>query len=198
MTERVTVFIDYQNVHLTARGLYQPQGSPPQDSIVHPVRIGERIVANRRFPSDLHQVLVFRGRPNPAHHPKPTAANDAQTAAWERDGRVEVVRRDLNYRGWPTERPREKGVDVALAVRLVECALAEESDVLVVFSADTDILPAVEMAYYKTTPRVEIASWAGAKPLWFPRELRAGRKMPFCHFLSEDDFNRCRDLTPYV
>jgi len=198
VTECVTVFIDYQNVHLTARGLYQPQGAPPEDSIVHPGRVAERIVAKRLFPSELRQVLVFRGRPNPARQPKLTAANDAQTAAWERDPRVRVIRRDLNYRGWPDDRPREKGVDVALAVRLVECALANESDALVVFSADTDILPAVEMVYYKTETRVEIASWSGAKPLWFPRELQAGRKMPFCHFLAEDDFERCRDLTPYV
>ena len=141
---------------------------------------------------------VFRGRPNPQHHPTPTAANDAQTDAWERDSRVTVIRKDLNYRGWPEHPAREKGVDVALAIDLVETTLLKECDVAIVFSADTDLLPAVEMAFRRTEPRVEIAAWSGSKPLWFPRELAAGRHLPWCHFLSETDFEAVRDRTQYL
>jgi len=72
------------------------------------------------LPGDARLVRVFRGRPNPNRQPVPAAANDAQTAAWERDPRVTVQRRDLNYRGWPQLPPQEKGVDVALAVDLIE------------------------------------------------------------------------------
>jgi NYN domain len=132
VTCRLAVFLDYQNVHLTAHGLYGRPGAPVETSLVHPLRIAERIVAKRRIASNVVSVRVVRGRPNPEHHPIPAAANDAQTAAWERDRRVRVFRRPLNYRGWPEHPPREKGVDVALAVDLIESALLGQYDAAVV------------------------------------------------------------------
>ncbi|MFH8285515.1 NYN domain-containing protein [Streptomyces antibioticus] len=198
MVDRVAVFLDYQNVHLTAHGLFTNPGTPVHKALVHPLHLAERIVSKRKPASELHQVRIFRGRPNPARDPVPTAANDAQTAAWSRDSRVSVTRRDLNYRGWPDHPPREKGVDVAMAIDLVESALLKQYDVAVVFTADTDLVPAIEMAFYRTEPRVEIAAWSGQKPLWFPKELAAGRRLPWCHFLSEEDFKAVQDPTNYV
>jgi hypothetical protein len=198
-TSRVTVFLDYQNVHLMAHGLFMPPGTPVQDALVHPLRVAERLVAKRADDSELSSVRVFRGRPNPDRQPIPAAANDAQTAAWEReDPRLRVIRRDLNYRGWPEHPPREKGVDVALAIALVESALLNEYDVAIVFSGDTDLIPAVEMAFRRTTPRIEVAAWSGAKPLWFPSEMAAGRRLPWCHFLGEEDFDAVRDQAIYI
>lgn len=198
--DRVAVFLDYQNVHLSAHQQFAPYGSPPELSLVHPLRVAERICSKRHGECELTSVRVFRGRPNPQHHPVATAANDAQTAAWGRDPRVVVVRRDLNYRGWPDHPPREKGVDVALAIDLVEQALLERFDVGVVFTGDTDLLPAVEMAFRRTKPRIEIATWSGRKPLWFADGLAATppRYLPYCHFLNETDFRDCTDHTPYV
>lgn len=111
---------------------------------------------------------------------------------------MRVTRRDLNYRGWPEHPLREKGVDVALAMALVESAMLGEYDVAIVFSGDTDLIPAVEMAFRRTTPRIEIAAWSGAKPLWFPHDLAQGRRLPWCHFLGEHDFEAARDRTVYV
>jgi len=39
-------------------------------------------------------------------------------------------------------------------------------------------------------PRVEVASWVRAKPLWFPEGLaeEPKRYLPYCHFLNEADF----------
>ena len=100
------IFLDYQNVHLGARELFTGYGTPVQDSLVHPVKIAERIIEKRRFGGECTGIRVYRGRPNPERQPTLTAANDAQTSAWERDERVVVRRRTLNYRGWPEERPR--------------------------------------------------------------------------------------------
>lgn len=85
MPERVAVFLDYQNVHLTAHSLFATYGIRPETSLVHPLRVAECITEKRRIESELVSVRVFRGRPNPEHHPVPTAANDAQSAAWQRD-----------------------------------------------------------------------------------------------------------------
>lgn len=198
MTDNVAVFLDYQNVHLTAHGLFGRLGAPPQESLINPLLVSLRILEKRRPPSELASVQVYRGRPNPEHHPIPTAANDAQTAAWERDPRVRVFRRDLNYRGWPDHPPREKGVDVALAVGLIEGSMLAEFDVAVVFSNDTDLLPAVEMAFRRTPAPIEVASWVGAKPLWFPDQLAQRRYLPYCHFLNEEDFYGSLDHGHYL
>jgi hypothetical protein len=143
---------------------------------------------------------VFRGRPNPEHHARITAANDAQTAAWVRDSRVEVHRRDLNYRGWPEHPPREKGVDVSLAVNLIEGSLLGQFEVAIVFTGDTDLLPAIEVAFKRTQAQIEIAAWSGARPLWFPDGLsrRPPVRLPYCHFLGRDDFEAVRDETDYL
>ncbi|MGW5154507.1 NYN domain-containing protein [Nonomuraea wenchangensis] len=199
MTDRVEVFLDYQNVHLAAHECFAPRfGVPVHQTLVHPLAVAERIVEKRKHGGLLQGVRVFRGRPNPEHEPTPAAANDAQSAAWSRDPRVTMIRRPLNYRGWPEERPREKGVDVALAISLVKTALRAEYDVAVVFTSDTDLLPAIEMAFRETKPKIEIAAWTGKNPLWFPDELKMKRYLPYCHFLSEIDFEDVRDRTKYV
>jgi uncharacterized LabA/DUF88 family protein len=59
-------------------------------------------------------------------------------------------------------RPREKGVDVMLAIDLVEAAIRETVDRVVVVSADTDLAPALELAVATRGERfVEVAGWDG-------------------------------------
>ena len=50
-----------------------------------------------------------------------------------------MLRRQLNYRDWPNQPPREKGIDVSIAVDLMHLG------------------------------HVEVACWSGFKPLRFPR-----------------------------
>lgn len=109
------------------------------------------------------------------------ATNDVQASKWSRDPRVQVIRRQLRYReGLP---PEEKGIDVALAVDLVHLAFRKQYDTLVVFSGDTDLLPALELVVSLRLGHVEVVSWSGAKPLRFPRS-----HLPWCHFLGPDDW----------
>lgn len=68
---------------------------------------------------------------------------------------------------------------------------------------DTDLLPAIELAYRRTEPKIELACWSSAKPLWFPEGLNMNppKRFPFCHFLSAQDFQECRHYiagTTYV
>lgn len=66
--------------------------TPRHETLIHPLALAERLIAQRPRPGRLAMVRVFRGRPNPNRHPVPAAANDAQTARWERDPRVTVIR----------------------------------------------------------------------------------------------------------
>lgn len=199
--QKVAVFLDYENVHRVGHGLYTSYGAEKHSTVVDPVKIAERLVAKRRHPSELTQIKVYRGRPVPEHQAKAASANDIQAAAWAQDDRVTVTRRDLRYDFDPQNRQfftaREKGIDVALAIGLVDGALRREFDVAIVFTGDTDVLPALELAFHKTTPSLEIACWQGFRPLWFPefQRLSPPRQLPYCHFLKEQDFIDCRDYS---
>lgn len=198
MRDRVGVFLDYQNLHLGAWHRFLPGADRAESALVHPVKLAELLVARRLRDSELAMVGVYRGRPLPQHQPTMTAANDAQTETWGRDARVRVVRRDLQYRGWPTLPPVEKGIDVALAVDLVRSAMLDLYDAVIVFSADTDLLPALEVTFRDTDTRLEVACWQGVWPLWIPDLVRQGRHLPYCHFLDEGDFEGVRDRRKYV
>lgn len=200
--DRVAVFIDYENVHRTGHQMYAGIGQQRYETVVDPVAISERLVAKRRFGGEISAVNVYRGRPVPAHQPRPASANDLQAAAWEAETRfpVSVIRRDLKYdfsEDRSTFIAREKGIDVALAVGLVEGAIRRSFDAAIVFSSDTDLVPAVELAFNLPNAHIELACWTGFKPIWFPEMLNESppRRMPFCHFLSEQDFLECRDYS---
>ena len=195
--DKVAVFLDYENVHRTGHHLFADVGEPLYATVVNPLRAAQRLVAMRKRGGILSSVRVFRGRPVPAYQPKPASANDVQTVAWELDERVTVLRRDLKYDvdddGGFTA--REKGIDVSLAISVVEGALDQDFDVAIVFSSDTDLAPVLELVFRRRLVHLEIAAWAGSKPLWFPEFLRQTPqvRMPYCHFLNADDFVRLRD-----
>ncbi len=65
MTPRVAVFIDYQNVHFSARSGFQPADAPRHHGHVDHGRVAERIVAGRRFGGEFAAVRVYRGCPSP-------------------------------------------------------------------------------------------------------------------------------------
>jgi uncharacterized LabA/DUF88 family protein len=194
--ERVAVFIDYENAHRGGHGRFGGVGQPKHETVIDPLKIAERLIEKRRGEGDLVGTHVYRGRPLPMFQPEATSANDILATSWQRDG-VHVTRRDLKYvteddGSW---RAQEKGIDVALAIGVIEQAMNGSFDTAIVFSNDTDQLPTLELLFHTLEPRVEIACWATAKPLWFPDGLRAHppRRLPYCHFLNEADFLACRD-----
>ena len=188
-------------MHFSAREVFGGYGGAPEDTLVDPLIIAETIVKKRSRPGVLDAVHVYRGRPSPDRQPVPAAANDMRTSAWSRDRRVNVVRRPLRYpRDFGevgcTERPREKGVDVKLAIDLVRGSLEGSYDVAVLFSRDTDLLPAVEMVYQqhqRTGAGIELATWQGTSRLRLE-----GTQVPYCHYLTEAEWQVCRDRYDYL
>ena len=88
--DRVTLFIDYQNVYATARAQFHADSDPPQDGHVWPVALGELIVGRRPRPSVLHEVRIYRGLPDPERQLTLAAVNDRQAVAWEGDRRAVI------------------------------------------------------------------------------------------------------------
>lgn len=189
MYEQVAVFIDYQNVHLVGHGLFGG-GRELYQCVPNPSRIADLIAGKRRRSSEAAAIRVYRGRPDPNHQATVTASNDAQASHWARDRRVHVIRRQLNYRGWPSLPPQEKGIDVAIAVDMMQLAFRRQYDALVLCTTDTDLLPALESIVQLRLGHVEVACWAGSKPLRFPH---IDRPRPWCHFLPEADWRAVTD-----
>lgn len=182
--ERVAVFLDFQNVHLVGHGLFT-SGPEPYRCVPDPVRVADLIASRRRRPSVAASIRVYRGRPDPRHQPLVAASNDAQASVWTRDRRVTMVRRQLNYRGWPELPGQEKGIDVAIAVDLMTLAFRGDYDALVLFSSDADLLPALESIISLRLGHVEVACWTGAKSL---RIADSKPPRPWCHRLSRSDW----------
>ena len=191
--DRVVVFMDYQNVHGWARRQFLPFGADPSEGHIFPLKIGELLTERRRRESELMEVRVYRGRPNPERQPGAAAANDRQTAMWERSDQVSVIRRNLQYPSdYPASRASEKGIDVAIAVDMIRLGMSGYMDTAILFSSDNDLMPAVEVLWTMPQCHVEVASWSGAHRVRFP-----GTQQPWCHHLNEVDFRAVRDSYDY-
>lgn len=174
MALKMAVVVDYQNVHLTAAGLYLP-GRPPEEALIDPYRFASQLAQARNAKNDdTHQVEVsrvevFRGLPIPEDDSDAYRRNQAQKAQWTRGhhGVVNVTLRPLKY-SWEyidgVKRPirasrQEKGVDVLCALALVDLARCGTYDVVVLASRDTDLAPALDNAARTGHAKVEAAKW---------------------------------------
>lgn len=82
MTQRVVVFIDYENMHRCASNEFAVRNGH-----FWPWELGNELVARRNADptvpaSALTQVRVYRGVPDSRLQPRANAANQAQCAAW--------------------------------------------------------------------------------------------------------------------
>ena len=205
MTDRVVVFLDWQNVYKGAREAFCSYGAPHWEGQVQPLALGRLVAADSPFDRQLHQVRVYRGQPDATRDPKGYAANARQIATWRRSPMVDVTVRTLRYpRGWPSshrdgEKPQEKGIDVALAIDFVTLAVAGEYEVGVLMSTDTDLKPALE-AVARLTPtrgvRAEVAAWSSAAG--HSRRLSISSRRLYCHWLGKDAYNQVADPSDYA
>lgn len=202
--DKVAVFFDYENVHRTGHGLYAPRGIEHHETVFNPIHLAEQVCAKRCNPSQLVNIRVYRGRPVPAHQPIPASAFDIQATAWQEDYRFILKTRDLKY-DWPDPKStkfsaQEKGIDVSLAVDLVEAAMTSAYDAMIVFSCDTDLLPAIELVKKIHKVHLEIACWNKANPLWLRDGLKQQppKHLPYCHFMQQEDFESTRETVARI
>jgi uncharacterized LabA/DUF88 family protein len=192
--DRVVVFMDYQNVHGWARRRFLNLGADPGEGHVFPLKVAELLVSRRKRDSELMEVRVYRGRPNPERQPGAARANDRQADMWERSDQVNVVRRNLQYPSdYPVSKATEKGIDVAIAVDMIRLGMSDYMDAAILFSSDNDLMPAVEVLWQMPKCHVEVAAWTRASRIRFP-----GTQQPWCHQLNEGDFEAVRDRHDYL
>lgn len=194
---RVSLFVDYQNVYHGARNAFHYADALPSAGQISPHRLGGLLVARQPLTGDanerwLHEVRVYRGMPRTGD--RGYAAAQRQHDAWRHDG-VKVITRPL---GGPSSRRREKGVDVELALDFFAGALDGDYDVGIIFSADADLLPAIEKVLdpgRALTAVVEVANW------WNPptATVQLAKDIGIRHHkLTDADYERVRDRRNYT
>lgn len=144
-------------------------------------------------PYEISSVAVYRGNPSNNENPKAYQRNQAQKSEWTRDKRVSVHYRTLQYIWHEGIRlPREKGVDVMVALDLVRSADRHEADVIVLASHDTDMEPALAAAAENEDCTIETVGWDGC------RVLRVPGKRIWHTRLRGENFVRSRDRKDYT
>lgn len=204
---QAVVIIDYQNIHLTGHGRFCPEGLPRHESLVHPLHFSNQLLharasARRRADLDdaatpaleLTKVVAFRGLPGNRQQPESYRRSLAQQSEWTRDRRVQVVYRPLKYvtDSFGRWTAHEKGVDVQVALELVNATNAGDWDVVILAAHDTDQLPALEyaLAHDNVTSgrvHVETAGWVDCKRLTVPRFTAWHTFMNGRHFVDARD-----------
>jgi uncharacterized LabA/DUF88 family protein len=148
MPRRVGVLIDYQNTYNDARDTFHDRDNDPSRfGNVRPVALANLLAGKGPGRFDLTYVGVYCGMPDSSLDPKGFAAQRRRVASWEKEGAT-VHSRTLWYPPpWAIkkgEKPREKGVDVQLAVHAITKSIAGDFDTIVIASTDTDLDALVE------------------------------------------------------
>ncbi len=190
--------IDWQNAYKTVREAFGGFEYPNEYGNFGPYTLARLLAAGNDRGADgmLVRVNAHRGLPSQKFDQRGYTANRRQSAAWMKEHPDVVIPRLrlLRYSRDPGEPPREKGIDVELALAAVEFVLTERCDVAVVFSHDTDLVPAIELlSRLREASCVETVSRFSAT---FNRRLRT--KLPvFHHLLSEWEFARVETRVNY-
>lgn len=196
---KVAVFIDWQNTYKTAREAFGWKDYPNEYGNYSPYQLARTLAAgnDRGAAGQLVRVNIHRGLPSQKYDQPGYAANRRQSAAWMKENPEIVVPRLRPLRYSRDQPPREKGVDVELALAAVEWTLRAEDpcDVAVIFSHDTDLVPAVEMlSRLRATTCVETASWTGP---YFNQRIRTNPPV-YHHGISQAVFERVETRINYA
>jgi uncharacterized LabA/DUF88 family protein len=142
---RTIVFVDAQNVYRTARDTFgwENRGESSRRGNFKALALGELLT--REPERKLIQVRVYTGLPSQERDDQGYRAARKRFDTWTYEGHDRVVVKERNLRYRNNEEPKEKGVDVLLAIEMVRFAGTKLFDLAVVISADNDLVPALEL-----------------------------------------------------
>jgi uncharacterized LabA/DUF88 family protein len=193
---RTIVFVDYQNMYRSAREAFDWLARSGHYGNFRPYGLGRQLVRDRS--RVLTEVRVYTGIHTPQRNPAQHGQMQRRMLSWvaAAPDKVQVFPRSLRYddRG----KAREKGVDVELAIDIVSLAIDNAFDVAAIASADTDLVPALQLVADRF-PEKQIVTVAyqpldGCDP---PAPLDLPRGNVERRFVTERDFARIVDRTNF-
>jgi len=142
----------------------------------------------------LSQIRFYTGVPNPKHGRSQTFWH----GFWDNKLRYLRSRGVYVYRGRVNPGGQEKGVDVSLAVDLVQMTYEEAYDVAIIVSQDWDFGPAVRLAKQVAKDQRRRLVFESAFPHQNGKD-RSDRGVPGCEWVLIDKgmYDTCVDPTDY-
>lgn len=204
------VFVDGQNVYKSCEDSYG-------HGACHPLLLARLVAGSRR----LIGVRYYSGVHDPHVNPKLNARSQRRHQLI-RQTMVTVIERKLRYRWeWgidtrnlpypeqsagqqvqvsasPYRRPREKGIDVSLALDVVDFARLRQMNVAVIVSSDNDLCEVARVVhdFTRSSGRVSVEAALFRKPSDRPEPIRL-KHYDFTHNLRLADFNQVSDNFDY-
>jgi uncharacterized LabA/DUF88 family protein len=192
-SRRTIVFVDYQNMYRSAREAFGWEAEGGHFGNFRPYGLGRQMA--RAADRTLTEVRVYTGIHTPQRNSTQNAHMQRRMSAWlaEAPEKVQVFPRPLRY---SRQRPQgeEKGVDVELAIDLARLALDNELDVAVMASADTDLVPALQLVADRFPDKSLVTvAWSPEQGFDCPAPLDLPRGQVERVRVSKRDFDRIAD-----
>ena len=168
---RTAIVLDYQNMHLSGFEFYRTVDRERQthETLLEPSRFANTLLAARNKAqrpghpkATLTRIEVFRGLPTNLRDSNRSFRVLRQQENWQLDPRVSVKLRPLRYERDPGPaqfRAIEKGIDVLCALALLRLARADDIDLVIVASHDSDLKPALDEAIDLRAAKIETCAW---------------------------------------
>lgn len=194
---RTIVFIDGQNLYHLAKHAWAPRGGKMWHKYSWPsydvLRLANRLVGMR--PGHvLAETRFYTGVPNPHH-------GDQQRRWYEFwANKIRTLRSQgvCVYRGTVNRWGQEKGVDVSLAIDLIQATYEERFDAAIIVSQDSDFGPAVRLSKLISEEQGRLRSFESIFP--WPQAIRKRpRGIPGTRWspLNKAVYDSCYDPTDY-
>lgn len=183
------IVIDYQNVNLVGLNLFN-KGLQSHVPKIDPIIFSRQLLKKREssqrsksFPAVISKILVFSGLPSPTYDPERNAKALSQAARWQRNPKISTHHRPLKYEFKRNSmgkllidengkkiiiKRKEKGIDVLCALALVR--EAQNFDLVILASQDSDLIPAIDEACSLGRAKIETFSW-------YSRENRRSKEL---------------------
>jgi hypothetical protein len=195
---RTVVFIDGQNLyHLALAAWAPPRLSAQSSPYSHPSYDVEKIalaLVGRTPGRVLTQVRFYTGVPDPARGRREAFWH----GFWDNKLRYLRSRGIYVYRGRVNPGGQEKGVDVSLAVDLVQFTYEKAYDAAIIVSQDWDFGSAVRLAKKVAKDQQRWLTFDSAFP-FEAGKTRSPRGVPGCTWIHIDKatYDACYDPTDY-
>lgn len=195
MPKRVVVFIDGQNLYHGARNSWAPDPPAPGPDAIYATpcydvrkialhltaRLPDRVLAQCRF---------YTGVPS-------RSRNAHWHGFWTNKLRAVRNQKVHVYTGRINPGGQEKGVDVSIAIDLIDLTYRNEYDVAVLVSSDQDLSPAIALAKLIARDAGRSPEFESASPYERGRYENRGLQGATWIQIDKAAYDRCRDFNEY-
>ena len=194
---KTIVFFDGQNIYHLAKNLWSSSHIGSNNPYSYPsydVELLAHFLVNQVPNRILKQIRFYTGVPNPNFSGK----HKFWYTFWNSKSAYLKSRGIYIYRGRINEGGQEKGVDVNLAIDLIELTYDKQYDVAIIVSQDWDFGGAVKMAKRIAKSQGRMLTFASAFP-YSPTKSKTSRGVPGTSWIQilKSDYDSCIDSRDY-